>query len=315
MQKRDGKSQSNVLGNYKLDRFTLLNNTSSNTSIFRNKISAATASGIYKKEISLPLNSSSEPKFNSGTIWWVNNLEIWNGKSILSPINKTIIQTDASQKGWGAYCQKISIGGQWTLQESRLHINLLQIKAINLTLLTFHKMFSLKSAHFQVDKTAVLSYLMKMGGTGSREMTALAKEIWEFALPQKIIITAEYLPEKLNVRADWASRNFQDFSEWLLSPKVFQMISRNWGTLEIYLFVSRACHQRHTYMVWRPDPHSQATYALQQKWENLGLLCAFLPFSLIGRVPLRVREEGLTMILVTPSWPAQPWYSHTLDLA
>ena len=209
----------------------------------------------------------------------------------------------------------MSIGGQWTLQESRLHINLLQIKAINLTLLTFHKMFSLKSAHFQVDKTAVLSYLMKMGGTGSREMTALAKEIWEFALPQKIIITAEYLPEKLNVRADWASRNFQDFSEWLLSPKVFQMTSRNWGTLEIYLFVSRACHQRHTYMVWRPDPHSQATYALQQKWENLGLLCAFLPFSLIGRVPLRVREEGLTMILVTPSWPAQPWYSHTLDLA
>ena len=127
-------------------------------------------------------------------IWWVNNLEISNVKSILSPINKTIIQTDASQKGWGAHCQKMSIGGQWTLQEPRLHISLLELKAINLSLLTFHKMFSMKAAHFQVGNTKALSYLMKMGGTRSRGMTALTKEIWEFVLSQKIIITAEYLP-------------------------------------------------------------------------------------------------------------------------
>ena len=92
------------------------------------------------------------------------------------------------------------------------------------------------------------------------------------------------------------------------------MISQNWGTPEIDLFASRACHQLHAYMAWRPDPHSQATDALQQKWKNLGLLYALPPFSLTGRVLLRVREEGLTMILVTPNWPAQPWYSQILDL-
>ena len=92
------------------------------------------------------------------------------------------------------------------------------------------------------------------------------------------------------------------------------MISQNWGTPDIDLFASRTCHQFHTYMVWRPDPHSQATDALQQKWKNLGLLYALPPFSLTGRVLLRVREEGLTMILVTPNWPAQPWYSQILDL-
>lgn len=51
----------------------------------------------------------------------------------------------------------------------------------------------------------------------------------------KIIIIAEYLPGKLNVRADWSSRNFQDFSEWLLSPKMFQMINENSDTPEIVL--------------------------------------------------------------------------------
>ena len=34
--------------------------------------------------------------------------------------NKTIVQTDDSQKGWGEYSHKISIGDQWNLQESNL---------------------------------------------------------------------------------------------------------------------------------------------------------------------------------------------------
>ena len=67
MHELDGKSYTSAVENYKLDRFTLLNSTSGDTNIFTNKLSAATASGIYKKAISLPLNSSSEPKFNSET--------------------------------------------------------------------------------------------------------------------------------------------------------------------------------------------------------------------------------------------------------
>ena len=80
------------------------------------------------------------------------------------------------------------------------------------------------------------------------------------------------------------------------------------------LLASRACHQLHTYMAWRTDRHSQATDAVQQKWKNLGLLYAFTLFSLIGRILLRVREIGLTMILVTANWPIQPWYSRILEL-
>ena len=229
MQKLDGKSPTNVVGNYKLDRFTFLNSTISDASIFTNKISATTASGIYKKAIFLPLNSLSEPV--QELIWLVNNLEISNGKSIASLINRAIIQTDASQKGWGAYCQKISIGGQWTLQESRLHINLLELKAISLTLLTFHKMLFLKAGHFQVDSTTSLSYLMKMGGTGSREMTALVRESWEF------VLSKTECDSRLRVQ------EFCGFQRIAVVPKMFQIMSRNWGTPEIDLFASRACLQ------------------------------------------------------------------------
>ena len=63
-------------------------------------------------------------------------------------------------------------------------MNLLEIKAINLALPTFHKMFCLKAAHFPVDNITDLSYLMKMGGIGSREIAALTKEVWKFAVSQ-----------------------------------------------------------------------------------------------------------------------------------
>ena len=43
-----------------------------------------------------------------------------------------------------------------------------------MALLTFNKMFSLKAVQFQVYTTTALSHLMKMGETGSREMTVLA---------------------------------------------------------------------------------------------------------------------------------------------
>ena len=67
MQKSDGKPLTLILGNYKLHRFTLVSSTSCDASIFTNKISATTASGITKKAISLLLNSLSGSKFNFGT--------------------------------------------------------------------------------------------------------------------------------------------------------------------------------------------------------------------------------------------------------
>ena len=38
--------------------------------------------------------------------WWFNNLEICNGKLIVSPTSKTVIQSDASKKGWGRLVRK-----------------------------------------------------------------------------------------------------------------------------------------------------------------------------------------------------------------
>ena len=50
-------------------------------------------------------------------IWWVNNLNLSNGRYLVQPLAQVVIQTDASMKGWGALCKGISTGGLWPKKE------------------------------------------------------------------------------------------------------------------------------------------------------------------------------------------------------
>ena len=86
---------------------------------------------------------------------------------------QVLIQTDASRKGWGAVCQGISTGRQWLKEEQLLHINVLELKAVKLALLTFNKQKSLKAVHFQIDNTTALLYLVKMGGNRELNVTEI----------------------------------------------------------------------------------------------------------------------------------------------
>ena len=118
----------------------------------------------------------------------------------------------------------------------------------------------------------------------------------------------------MNVEADWESRHCLDSSEWKLAPRVFRKICLILGQPDIDLFASRLSHQLQNYMSWKPDPGSRATDALSQTWTHwYGY--AFPPFCLIGRVLSKVRKDGGKLILVTPVWQAQYWYSLLLEMS
>ena len=48
-----------------------------------------------------------------------------------------VIESDASQLGWGAQCMKASMGGRWSTKEAIHHINYLELLAAFLALKTF----------------------------------------------------------------------------------------------------------------------------------------------------------------------------------
>ena len=68
-------------------------------------------------------------------------------------------------------------GGQWSIEEHLLLINVLELKAIKLALLIFIEQKSLKAVHFQIDSTTVLLYLVKMEGTGNQMLLKISQEI------------------------------------------------------------------------------------------------------------------------------------------
>ena len=198
-------------------------------------------------------------------------------------------------------------------EEQKAHINILELKAVHLAILNFTKFQIVQRIHVQMDNKIALSYLVKMGGTHNKDLLGLSIQIWNYLQSKKITITAKYLPAHLNVTADWESRNFQDKSDWKLSPEVFAKICQKLGTPSIDLFASRMCHQLPVYMAWKPDPGIQATNAMYQPWTKM-FPYAFPPFSLIPRVLSKIRKEGTTMIFVAPTWQSQAWYSVLLSM-
>ena len=157
--------------------------------------------------------------------------------------SQVIIQTDTSLTGWEAVCNGVQTSGKWSEEERTLHINVLELLAIKLALLSFTMGEKVKAIHYQIEDKVALSYLLKMEGTKNEHVIRLSKEIWYYLLNHKMAITAEILPSVLNTVADRESRKKTDSSEWLLHPKVFQEFSWLLGSPTIDLFASRLCQK------------------------------------------------------------------------
>ena len=79
--------------------------------------------------------------------WWIENLRLYNGKSLFFPSTDLCISSDASTKGWGATCQEISTGRTWSQEEWKAHTNILELKAVHLAILTFTKFKIVQRIH------------------------------------------------------------------------------------------------------------------------------------------------------------------------
>ena len=107
------------------------------------------------------------------------------------------------------------------------HINILELKAAQLAILTFSYMHPQEhSIHLQTENMVALSYIVKIGGTRNKVLSDISKEIWDYLLSKGIAITVEHRPGVLNQEADLQSRLKGDSSEWKLKPNVFQALCK-----------------------------------------------------------------------------------------
>ena len=217
-----------------------------------------------------------------------------------------IIESDASTQGWGATCQGSDTGGPWSAQEKSRHINCLELLAATVALKTFVNNRTRLSVLLKLDNTSAVAYINNQGGTISKNLVALTRDLWMWCLEQNIHIQAQYLPGVQNCTADRESRSMRDRSDWKLNPQIFRQINRRHGPLKVDLFASLLTNQCQRYYSWRPDPFAEAVDAFLQDWSTVKGF-ANLPWSLIPRVLNQAQTQEADLVLVTPLWKAQPW--------
>ena len=109
--------------------------------------------------------------------WWLQEDLYHQGIPLRIDPPSNIIFTDARLSGWGAHVELegLLFHGVWTEDQSRLHINVLEMKAIFLSLLQAGHKVKSSTVLVSTDNTTVVAYIRHQGGTHSTE---LSEEVW-----------------------------------------------------------------------------------------------------------------------------------------
>ena len=204
--------------------------------------------------------------------------------------------TDASKEGWGAHLDEHTARGTWSLPESKLHINHLELKAVFLALKEFRTLCCNKTLLIVTDNTTVVAYINKEGGMKSGSLCALLWRILSWCTRQQVTLRACHIPGRLNVIADKLSRLGQTIqTEWSLHPEVFQAICSRWHQPQVDLFSTRFNNKLPQFVSPVPDPQAWAVDALSLSCED--------------KVVEKLQDYPCNrIILIAPGWPNMPWF-------
>lgn len=255
------------------------------------------------------------PEARSAIRWWTTESNTTRGTPIRLPPPHIEVQTDASVIGWGGHSGHRTFSGTWTEQEALAHINVLELRAVTLTL---RELKPPPQVHILVhtDNSTVMAYVNKQGGVKSWQMWQETNTLLQLAEENQWLLSAKHVPGHLNVLADLLSRRHQVIqTEWQLHKEVVKLLSDKWGDPNIDLFATRLNHQMLLYVSPVPDPGAWAVDALSIEWNNLSAY-AFPPPQILPQVLEKVRQcSNLRLILVAPMWDRHPWHKALTDLA
>lgn len=193
--------------------------------------------------------------------WWEKNVPKAFATFRKTSIDK-IIFTDASTTGWRAVLGNKQIHGFWTERERQMHINLLELKAIWLALISLEA--EIKNCHIllRVDNTTAIAYINKMGGIKYQSFNKIAMQIWRWAEKNNIWLHTEHIPSKQNSIADRLSRLKNLDTEWELAKYAFDESTNIYGFLEIDLFATGFNTKCQKFCSWAKEP-----------WAMMGKAC------------------------------------------
>ena len=204
--------------------------------------------------------------------------------------------------------------GLWTEDQSRLHINVLEMKAIFLSLSqAVHKVKN-TTVLVSTDNTKVVAYIRHQGGTHSTELSEEAWNVLSLCFNRNIQLLVKHIPGRFNTLADRMSRVDKPIStEWSLNQEIANKVFQIMDFPSIDLFATRLNHRLPFYVSPIPDQKVLSIDALSMDWNSIHAY-AFPPFHLIPAVINKIRLSQCKIVLIAPLWPDRPWFPELLSL-
>ena len=204
--------------------------------------------------------------------WWTQEENVLKGQP-LHPLRHAVqFFTDASKEGWGAHLGDFTASGTWSVPESKLHINFLELKAVLLALKRFQHLVQGKVVLIATDNTTVVATINKEGGMRSGSLCALLWRLLCWCSLNQIVLKARHIPGRLNVIADKLSRQRQVIqTEWSLHQETFDLLCQTWHYPRVDMFATRYNCKLVQFVSPIPDPKAWSVDALTLSWEDLDM--------------------------------------------
>ena len=106
-----------------ISRSSIIHHTSSSSSSDSILLSA-TSTSVSTERMNVLQRENYSKRPSTGRTVIVENLKYFNGRYLIQAKLQIVIQTDASLKGWAANCMGMETGGEWSVEERKLHINI-----------------------------------------------------------------------------------------------------------------------------------------------------------------------------------------------
>ena len=195
------------------------------------------------------------------------------------------------------------------------HINLLEMRAVLLSLRHFQEVNQRQSLLIATDNATVVTCLQNQGGTHSFSLYLLCREIMLLCDSFQTVLTMRHIPGNQNLIADALSRfRVPVNTEWELQPVIYQASTLIWGRPLIDLFATSLNYKLETFVSSIPDQKAWLVDAMTISWKGI-FNNIFPTFRLPHRILHKMREDGCKTNLIAPTWSMQSWFLDLLLLS
>ena len=167
---------------------------------------------------------------------WTSPVRLLDQKPFLPPPPPPLsleLTSVASQSGWGATLLPHRVSDTWSLEESLVLINSLELRAVFLALKCLEVYVSGQSLLVRSDNATIVSYINFQGGISPPLSLSFSNRavVWEWCFQRAIHLSAAHFPGVDYLVADFLFRGKFLPSEWSLNSFSFSEVLPGFSSL------------------------------------------------------------------------------------